>query len=180
LWPLQRGGRVILPTDFNAMGYAVPAALGAKLVHPQRQVAAIVGDGAFLMTCMEIVTAVSLRLGIVYYVFHDGELAQIAQAQQIPYGRKPCTTLGTVNIEGIAIATGAAYVRIENDAGLDSALAEATGIAATGQPVIVDVLIDYSKRTAFTEGTVQTNFRRFSLSQKLRMLGRAVVRKIGG
>jgi acetolactate synthase-1/2/3 large subunit len=180
LWPVQRGGRVILPTDFNAMGYAVPAALGAKLVHPQRQVAAIVGDGAFLMTCMEIVTAVTLRLGIVYYVFHDGELAQIAQAQQIPYGRKPCTTLGTVNIEGIAIATGAAYVRIENDAGLDSALAQAADIAATGQPVIVDVLIDYSKRTAFTAGAVQTNFRRFSLSQKLRMLGRAVVRKIGG
>lgn len=180
LFPVQRGGRVILPTDFNAMGYAVPAAMGAKLVHPQREVAAIVGDGAFLMTCMEIVTAVSLRLGIVYYVFHDGELAQIAQAQQIPYGRKPCTTLGTVNIEGVSIATGAAYVRIENDAGLDAALTKARAIAATGQPVIVDVLIDYSKRTAFTAGAVQTNFRRFSLSQKLRMLGRAVVRKIGG
>jgi acetolactate synthase-1/2/3 large subunit len=180
LFPVQRGGRVILPTDFNAMGYAVPAAMGAKLVHPRREVAAIVGDGAFLMTCMEIITAVSLQLGIVYYVFHDGELAQIAQAQQIPYGRKPCTTLGTVNIEGVAIATGAAYLRIESDAELAAALTEARGIAAAGRPVIVDVLIDYSKRTAFTEGAVQTNFRRFSLAQKLRMLGRAVVRKIGG
>jgi acetolactate synthase-1/2/3 large subunit len=180
LFPVLRGGRVILPTDFNAMGYAVPAAMGAKLVHPRREVAAIVGDGAFLMTCMEILTAASLELGIVYCVFHDGELAQIAQAQQIPYGRKPCTTLGAVNIEGVAIATGAAYVRIENDAALADALTQARGIAAAGRPVIVDVLIDYSKRTAFTAGAVQTNFRRFSLSQKLRMLGRAVVRKIGG
>jgi acetolactate synthase I/II/III large subunit len=180
LFPVHRGGRVILPTDFNAMGYAVPAAMGAKLVHPRREVAAIVGDGAFLMTCMEILTATSLELGIVYYVFHDGELAQIAQAQQIPYGRKPCTTLGAVNIDGIAIATGAAYIRIENDAALAGALTQARNIATTGQPVIVDVLIDYSKRTAFTAGAVQTNFRRFSLKQKLRMLGRAVVRKIGG
>lgn len=180
LFPVQRGGRVILPTDFNAMGYAVPAAMGAKLVHPRREVVAIVGDGAFLMTCMEIVTAVTLELGIVYCVFNDGELAQIAQAQQIPYGRKPCTTLGTVNMEGIAIATGAAYIRIESDAELAEKLSQARSVAAAGSPVIVDVLIDYSKRTAFTAGAVQTNFRRFSLPQKLRMLGRAVVRKIGG
>lgn len=180
LFPVHAGGKLIVPTDFNAMGYAVPAALGAKLVHPQREVAAIVGDGAFLMTCMEIVTAVSLELGVVYCVFHDGELAQIAQAQQIPYGRKPCTTLGAVNIEGIALATGAAYLRIDNDAAADAVLTNARGIAAAGRPVIVDVLIDYSKRTAFTEGAVKTNFRRFSLAQKMRMLGRAVKRKITG
>ncbi|HSB96579.1 MAG TPA: thiamine pyrophosphate-binding protein, partial [Spongiibacteraceae bacterium] len=180
LFPIYRGGKLILPTDFNAMGYAVPAAMGAKLVYPEREVVAIVGDGAFMMTCMEIVTAASLQLGIVYFVFHDGELAQIAQAQQIPYGRKPCTTLGTVNIEGIAIATGAAYVRVDNDAGLNAAITEARALAAAKRPVIVDVIIDYSKRTAFTSGAVKTNFQRFSLSQKMRMLTRAVTRKITG
>jgi acetolactate synthase I/II/III large subunit len=180
LFPIYNGGKVILPTDFNAMGYAVPAAMGAKLVHAEREVIAIVGDGAFMMTCMEIITAVSLQLGIVYFVFHDGELAQIAQAQQIPYGRKPCTTLGALNIEGIAIATGAAYVRIDSDAGLTTAISEARVIAAKQRPVIVDVMIDYSKRTAFTNGAVKTNFQRFSLPQKMRMLTRAIARKITG
>jgi acetolactate synthase-1/2/3 large subunit len=84
LFPVHQAKALIVPTDFNAMGYAVPASIGAKLVNPEREVFAIVGDGAFTMTCMEIVSATRLGLGIVYYVFHDGELSQIAQAQQIP------------------------------------------------------------------------------------------------
>jgi acetolactate synthase I/II/III large subunit len=47
-------------------------------------------------------------------------------------------------------------------------------------PVIVDVRIDYAKRTAFTEGAVKTNFRRFSLGQKARVLARAVRRRVTG
>ena len=81
LMPIHAPKSVILPTDFNCMGYAVPAAIGAKLACPDRSVQAIVGDGAFMMTCMEILTATSNNLGVVYYVFNDGELAQIAQAQ---------------------------------------------------------------------------------------------------
>jgi acetolactate synthase-1/2/3 large subunit len=46
--------------------------------------------------------------------------------------------------------------------------------------VIVEVSIDYSKRTAFTEGVVKTNFQRFTLSQKARAVGRALVRKVTG
>lgn len=76
------------------MGYCVPAAIGAKLVNPYKQVAGIVGDGAFLMTCMEILTASTLNAGIVWFAFHDGELSQIAQGQQIPYNRKLAAFLG--------------------------------------------------------------------------------------
>src|SRR5258708_27051655 len=47
------------------------------------QVVSIVGDGAFLMTGMEIVTAGTLGLGIAYFVFDDGELSQISQGQEI-------------------------------------------------------------------------------------------------
>ena len=54
-------------------------------------------------------------LGVVYYVFNDGELAQIGQAQAIPYGRKPCTQIGKLNIEGVALATGAAYLPMSDN-----------------------------------------------------------------
>ncbi|HUW37944.1 MAG TPA: thiamine pyrophosphate-binding protein [Rhodocyclaceae bacterium] len=178
LFPVRRGGRLIVPTDFNAMGYATPAAIGAKLAQPANEVFAIVGDGAFMMSCMEIVTAASLGLGIVYYVFHDGELSQIAQAQEIPYQRKPCSTLGKINLEGVALATGAAYVVMMDDGAIAAAIREARGIAATGRPVIVDVAIDYSKRTAFTQGVMKTNFRRFPLAQRLRMAARALKRRL--
>ncbi len=180
LFPVHQPKTLIVPTDFNSMGYAVPAAIGAKLARPEREVAAIVGDGAFLMTGMEIVTAVLHRLGIVFCVFHDGELSQISQAQAITYQRAPCTTLGALDLEGAAAATGAAYVRMADDAAIAEALDRAFAAARAGQPVVLDVNIDYSKRTAFTQGAVKTNFRRFPLAQKLRMALRVLKRKVTG
>ena len=180
LLPIRCANSLLVPTDFNAMGYAVPGAIGAKLANPQREVFAIVGDGAFLMTCMEIVSATRLKLGVVYYVFHDGELSQIAQAQEIPYNRKPCTALGAIDLEGVAIATGAAYVPIRQDQELAAGIAAAREAAASGRPVVVDVLIDYSKRTAFTLGAVKTNFKRFPLTQRLRFVGRSLKRRVTG
>jgi len=180
LWPAHAVGSVILPTDFNCMGYAVPAAIGAKLANRDREVFAIVGDGAFLMTCMEIVTASALGLGVIFFVFHDGELSQIAQAQDIPMKRKTCSVLGDFDAAGVAQATGAAFVAIADDAALVSGIAQARRLAGEGRPVIVDVRIDYSKRTAFTEGVVKTNFKRLPLPVKLRMLGRIVTRKFTG
>lgn len=117
---------------------------------------------------------------MVYYVFNDGELAQIAQAQSIPYGRKPCTQLGKLNIEGVALATGAAFLPMNDNSGIAEVIARANEIAREGRPVIVAVRIDYSKRTAFTLGTVKTNFGRFPLNEKLRFLTRAAVRHVTG
>jgi acetolactate synthase I/II/III large subunit len=180
LMPIHAPKSVILPTDFNCMGYAVPAAIGAKLACPDRTVQAIVGDGAFMMTCMEILTAATNNLGIVYYIFNDGELAQIGQAQAIPYGRKPCTQIGKLNIEGVAIATGAAYLPMNNNEAIEGVISKANEIAAGGRPVIVGVRIDYSKKTAFTLGAVKTNFGRFPMNEKLRFLTRAAVRHVVG
>lgn len=180
LFPVYRSKSLIVPTDFNCMGYAVPGAIGAKFAHPDREVFAIVGDGAFMMTCMEIITATAHEMGIIYYVFHDGELSQIAQAQEIPYNRKPCTAIGDVNLEGVALATGAAYLGMLENEHANAVITRARQLAATGRPVIVDVNIDYSKRTAFTKGAVKTNLRRFPLGQRLRMMTRAVKRRITG
>ena len=162
------------------MGYAVPAAIGAKLAQPQREVFAIVGDGCFMMTCMEIVTAASRGLGIVYFVFHDGELSQIAQAQEIPYNRKPCTVLGGLNLEGVALATGAAYVGMADEKSIAGAIADARRIARQGRPVIVDVAIDYSSAPHSRGGTTKSTFKRFPLSQRVRFAGRAMLRKVTG
>ncbi|MGA2128035.1 MAG: thiamine pyrophosphate-binding protein [Xanthobacteraceae bacterium] len=180
LFPVHGHKSLILPTDFNCMGYAVPAAIGAKLGCPNLPVNVIVGDGAFAMTCMEILTATRNALGIVYYVFHDGTLSQIAQFQQLPYNRQTCTTLGAFDIEGVARATGAAYVAMPDNRSIADAIREATGIASGGRPAIVDVAIDYAKKTAFTAGAGKTTFLRMPLGQKARILTRAVGRRISG
>ena len=170
----------ISPTDFNCMGYCVPAAIGAKLANPDRQVAAIVGDGAFLMTGMELLTAAAHDLGVMAFVFHDSELGQISQFQSIPLNRKTCTQLSDVKIEGVAEATGAHYVRMDSDADIEPALEETQSVATTGQPVIVDVNIDYRRRTQMTTGVVKTNLSRFSTSEKIRFVARAAKRHLFG
>lgn len=180
LFPVLKSKGFISPTDFNCMGYAVPAAIGVKLTHPDQAVAAVVGDGAFMMTCMEIVTATTLGLGVVFFVFNDGELSQISQGQEIPYNRKTCTVLGKVDYEGVAKATGAGFVRIGDNASIEAGMAEAFEVSDRGVPVVVDVRVDYSKRSRFTQGIVKTNLGRFPLREKIRFVSRALTRKITG
>jgi len=160
------------------MGYCTPAVIAAKLANPDRQVAGIIGDGAFLMTCMETLTAASQKLGGIFFVFNDGELSQISQAQEIPYNRKTCTVLHDVKIKGVAQATGCEFIEIADDSACEAAIRRALEIAAQNRPVIVDVKIDYSKRTRFTKGIVKTNLERFTIGNKARFIGRALLRRV--
>jgi acetolactate synthase-1/2/3 large subunit len=181
LMPIHRARGLISPTDFNCMGYCVPATIGTKLARPAMPVIGIVGDGAFRMTAMELATATAQELGLVVFVFNDGELAQIAQAQEIPYNRKTCTVLGPLDVAGVAQATGAKFLRIASDGDIDDVIRDA--LAAAGRerrPVLVDVLVDYSKRTRFTTGIVKTNLERFDFGTKARLVGRALWRRISG
>ena len=170
----------ISPTDFNCMGYCVPATIGAKFVHPEKQVIGIVGDGAFLMTGLELITANRNNLGVVLFVFHDGELSQISQGQEIPYNRKTATVLGEFQLEGIAHAVGAEFLTIENNDQIGKNISSALQKANEGKPVLVDVKIDYKKRTRFTQGVVKVVLGRFPFNDKFRFIGRAVKRKILG
>ena len=104
------------------------------------------GDGGFLMTGMETLTATTYKKGVVYFVFHDGELGQISQFQKIPLKRKVATVIGNVNIKGIADATGASYFRMENDVEIEQIIKKAFKEVEKDLPVIVDVNIDYSKK----------------------------------
>jgi acetolactate synthase-1/2/3 large subunit len=180
LMPIHTARGFISPTDFNCMGYATPAVTAAKLGNPDKQVVGIIGDGAFLMTCMETLTASSLGLGGVYFVFNDGELSQISQAQEIPYNRKTCSVLQETKFRGVAEATGCEFIEINNDADCTTGIHSALAFAGQNKPVIVDVKIDYSKRTRFTRGIVKTNLERFSMGNKARFVGRALFRKVTG
>lgn len=113
-------------------------------------------------------------------MFSDGELSQIAQAQALPYNRKPCSVLGCLKVKGLADATGAQYVPIQGNADIEAGLREALACAAGGRPVFVDVRIDYSKATRFTRGVVKANVARFALRDKVRIISRALLRKVTG
>ena len=180
LMPIHGPRGFFSPTDFNSMGYCIPAVIGAKLARPDRVVVGIVGDGAARMTGLEMATAVAQRIGVVWFVFNDGELAQIAQAQETPYNRKTCTVLPELDFEGLARANRVGYRVMRNDDDIDRVIADALAAAAIGQPMLVDVRIDYSKRTRFTEGVIRTNLKRFALSDQARLIGRALWRRVTG
>ncbi|MCI5057270.1 MAG: thiamine pyrophosphate-dependent enzyme, partial [Flavobacteriales bacterium] len=180
LFPVYRPNGFISPTDFNCMGFCVPAAIGAKLSNPDKTVNAIVGDGAFTMTGMEMLTATANGAGIVYYIFNDGELGQISQFQKIPLNRKTCTVLPGANFEGVAMATGAKYLKMNNDSEIQSIIDQANTLVKENVPVLVDVNIDYSRKTFLTKGVVKTNLGRFPMDQKVRFLARAAKRHLVG
>lgn len=180
LMPIHGPRRYLSPTDFNAMGYCVPAVIGAKLANPDTTVVGIAGDGALQMTGLEMITASHQALGIVVFVFSDGELSQIAQAQEIPYNRKTCTVLHGLKIKPLAEAVGASYIAIDTDADIADGIRQALALAADDKPVYVDVRIDYSKRTRFTKGVVRSTLQRFATRDKIRIISRALIRKISG
>lgn len=180
LYPVDLPRHFISPTDFNCMGYCVPAAIATKLANPDQQVAAIVGDGAFLMTGMEMITAASYKAPVMFFIFNDGELGQISQFQKIPLNRKTCSELGIVDYEGFAIATGGEYVVINNDHEIDDGIAEAIQHYDNGHHVVVNIKIDYTKKTMLTKGVIKVNLKRFPFTEKVRFLARALKRHVLG
>ena len=180
LMPINCPRSFFSPSDFNSMGYCIPAVIGAKLARPDRTVVGIVGDGAARMTGLEMATAVAQKAGVAWFVFNDGELAQIAQAQETPYNRKTCTVLPELNLEGLARANCVGFRVMRNDEDIERVISDALAAAASGQPMLVDVRIDYSKRTRFTDGVIRTNLKRFGLADKARLVGRALWRRMTG
>ena len=168
----------LAPVDYSCMGYAIPAALGAKLAHPDRPVIALAGDGALLMTGLEMITAASQRLPVVVVVLRDRELAQIAQFQQTALSRKTASELGDYDVATLFNSLGVQSLRLDRNADIEASLHEAAHIAGAGLPVVLDVAIDYSEKTYFTKGVVKTNLLRLPWSDRLRFVGRAALRKI--
>lgn len=95
------------PTS-GAMGYGMPAALGAKLAFPTKQVVSLSGDGGFMMTVQELETAVRYQIPIICLVFNNNMYGTIRMHQEMHYPEKVIgTDLGQVSFKDLAISMGA-------------------------------------------------------------------------
>jgi acetolactate synthase I/II/III large subunit len=177
---LSAPGRFLGPIDYSCMGYAVPAAIGAKLARPAAPVVALAGDGAFLMTGLELLTAASQGAAVVVVVLRDRELAQIAQFQHTAMNRKTASIIGDYDVEAICRGVGVDCLQLRHSAEIQSVIARALEITREGRPVAIDCAIDYSRKTFFTSGVVKTNFGRLPWRDRLRYAGRAIVRRVTG
>nr|WP_207957129.1 thiamine pyrophosphate-dependent enzyme [Rubrobacter tropicus] len=123
----------------GAMGYGVPAAVGAKLAAPERSVVALCGDGGFLMSGQEIETAVRYGADITVVVFRNGMHGTIAMHQARDVGRTAGSDIGAVDLAGFARSLGAEGYGVTAPGDLEPALREA--VAHEGVS-LVDVVTD--------------------------------------
>jgi acetolactate synthase-1/2/3 large subunit len=175
---LDAPGCFLAPTDFSCMGYSVPAAIGACFANPGRDVVALPGDGAFLMTGLELITAAAYHKAPLVCVLRDGKLSQIAQFQKMQVNRETSSVLPDYDLEGFARTTGSRYFRILRDSELDSVVPAALELTRSGTPVLVEVAIDYTQKTYFTKGVVRNVFSRLPWGDRVANILRAVGRRI--
>jgi acetolactate synthase I/II/III large subunit len=135
----RRHGTQLAPKS-GAMGFGLPAALAAKVVHPDRPVVAVAGDGDFLMTGQELATAVQHRLDVVVLVVNNGMYGTIRMHQERAYpGRVIATDLDNPDFCALAEAYGAAGEAVTDIEAFPAALDRAL---AAGRPALLDLHVD--------------------------------------
>ncbi len=172
-FPVYERRSYLTPTDYQSMGYSTPAMIAAKLACPNRQVIGVVGDGSFLMTGAELVTAARLGLDLVTLIFNDGELGIIREAQEKIFRRTSSIELRNPDFEALAKAYGSAYFCIANDREIGPKLKKAL---SCGSLAMVDARVEYRKMTRYFKGASAAVISRLPLRQKVRMAARLVGR----
>lgn len=136
-FPVYQPRSFLHPAGFVAMGYSLPAALGAKAAFPERTVVAVVGDGCFQMSGMELATAVQERLPVVVVLVNDGSLTLIKSIQERRYeGRFLGVELRNPDFALFGKAFGVPTWQVDSEDGFERALQDAI---ACREPALVEV-----------------------------------------
>jgi len=138
----------LISNGFASMGIAVPGAIAAKLVYPDRAVVAVTGDGGFLMNSQEIETAMRLGLAIVILIWNDGGYGLIDWKQMNHFKRSSHVHFGNPDFVKYAEAFGAKGYRIERAEDLMPTLKKAIADTTVS---IIDCPVDYRENLKLTE-----------------------------
>jgi len=138
----------LIPNGFCSMGFALPGAIGASLVYPDKQILAICGDAGFMMNVQEMETAKRLNSNIVVMVWEDHAYGLIAWKQQNQFGHHTDLNFGNPQWMLLARAFGWHGHRVEYSIDLQTTLK--TAFAESGPSLIV-IPIDYRENMKLTE-----------------------------
>ena len=137
----------LISNGFATMGIAVPGAIAAKLVHPDKKVLAITGDAGFMMNCQEFETAHRLGTNFVTLIFNDHSYGLIKWKQDMQYGHHEYVDFTNPDFVKFAESMGAIGYRIEKTEDLYPTLQKAF---KQDKPVIIDCPIDYGENMKLT------------------------------
>ena len=136
-FPVYQPRTFLHPAGFVSMGFGIPAALGAKAAFPDRAVVAVVGDGCFLMSGMELATAVQEKLPIVVILINDSCLTLIKSIQERRYEKRFLgVDLRNPDFGLFAKSFGVRSWKVDADAAFSKVLKEAV---SCGEPALVEV-----------------------------------------
>jgi acetolactate synthase-1/2/3 large subunit len=148
MFPCEVPNSCIISNGFAAMGIAVPGAVAAKLLYPERRVIAVTGDGGFLMNSQELETAVRLGLPLVILVWRDDGYGVIRWKQQVRFGRTSSVDFGNPDLVRYASSFGAVGYRVTEPSELRQILADALNSKV---PAVIDCPVDYSENLRLTD-----------------------------
>jgi acetolactate synthase-1/2/3 large subunit len=147
-WQAVSPGEFLISNGLATMGFALPAAIAAQLVHPERRVLCFTGDGGFMMVAAELETVARLRLPLTVVIFDDGALSLIEVKQEQKGYAGASLRYGGPDLVALARSFGVAARTVTDEAGLTSALIAAQGEAG---PTVIDARIDPSGYRAMLE-----------------------------
>lgn len=141
---IMRNGRFFTSGGMGTMGYSIPAALGAKLADPKKQVVAVIGDGAFQMCFMELATMRQYDVPVKIAVIKNGWLGLVRQYQHFTYkDRFSVTDLsGSPELSKIAEAYGMKYFKLSNNSEMSEKLDE---FLEKDESILMEITVDPSE-----------------------------------
>ena len=125
----------------QTLGVALPWAIAAAMVHPNKTIISVSGDGGFLFSANELETAVREKVHFVHFVWCDGSYDMVKEQQLMKYNRDSAVHFGAVDIVKFAESFGAIGLRVHTSDEFFEILNKA--MQAKG-PVLVEIKIDYS------------------------------------
>jgi acetolactate synthase-1/2/3 large subunit len=138
----------LISNGLASMGIAVPGAIAAKIVHPDRNVVAVCGDGSFQMTGAELETAIRMNLPIVVLLWRDEGYGLIEWHQQKKFKRSSHIKFGNPDFIQLAKSYGFEAMQIQKGEDLKPTLEQAI---AMNKPVFIDCPVDYRENMKLTE-----------------------------
>ncbi len=168
--------RYFTPANNQAMGWAIPAAIGAKKVRFDREVVAVTGDGCFLMSAIEMSTAARACLPVRFFVFDDGAYHYMQMLQEPQFRRTTATELARIDYGGFARGVGLGYNEILQNGDVANGIARA--LAYPG-PILTRVAISYEGREMRWLNAAKGAFiKRMPGDQKVRSATRIAARSL--
>lgn len=145
---------LLISNGMQTLGVALPWAMVAAMLHPEKKSVAVCGDGGFMFSGAELTTAVAHKLNLITIVWNDGGNYDMVKFQEeLKYGQAAGTKFGNLDIVKFAESAGATGFRVNTPSELTTVLTKAF---ATEGPVVVDVPVDYANNQALAKQLINS------------------------